>query len=112
MFNIPIFKISFFFDKIKISCMCVFKERLCTMVPFVAIQDTTLKINDVWHNGNWNLQILYTQLPTEVVNAITAIKHRIVHNLPDVWVWKNSSTGVYSVKDAYTWLSNPYKRTC
>jgi ribonuclease HI len=85
----------------------VVKERLCTMVPFVAIQHTTLKINDVWHNGNWNLQILYTQLPTEVVNAITAIKPRIVQNLPDVWVWKNSSTGVYSVKDAYTWLSNP-----
>jgi hypothetical protein len=36
------------------------KENLCSTVPFVAIQDTELKINDVGFNGRWNLEKLYT----------------------------------------------------
>jgi hypothetical protein len=34
----------------------VLKERMCSVVPVVAIQDTTMKINDVWLNGGWNFQ--------------------------------------------------------
>ncbi|PNX58728.1 ribonuclease H, partial [Trifolium pratense] len=41
----------------------VFKEKICSMIPFVAIQDTTVKINEVWSNGKWNLEELYTRLP-------------------------------------------------
>jgi hypothetical protein len=85
----------------------VLKERLCTIVPFVAIQDTTVKIKDMWTNGEWNLNNLYTNLPDFVVDAITAIRLRLVTNLPDVWTWENSSSGVYTVKDAYNWLSTP-----
>ncbi|XP_045831415.1 uncharacterized protein LOC123922770 [Trifolium pratense] len=92
---------SFWFD------FWVLKERLCTVVPFVAIQDTAAKINDVWQNDMWNLRSLYTPLPNNVVTAITSIRPRIVEHLPDVWTWINSSSGLYSVKDAYIWLSNP-----
>ncbi|PNX79499.1 ribonuclease H [Trifolium pratense] len=49
---------------------------------------------DVWANDEWNL------------NAITMFQPRLVMNLPDVWTWDNSTSGVYTVKDAYNWLSN------
>jgi hypothetical protein len=46
----------------------ILKETLCSIVPIVAIQDTAMKINEVWLNGRRNLQNLYTQLPTNIVN--------------------------------------------
>ncbi|KAK2425496.1 hypothetical protein QL285_035738 [Trifolium repens] len=83
------------------------KERLCSVVPVVAIQDTTMKINDVWLNGGWNFQTLYIHLPDNIVTAIEALHPRFVPNLPDVWTWSNATSGVYSVKDSYNWLLKP-----
>ncbi|XP_045822427.1 uncharacterized protein LOC123915340 [Trifolium pratense] len=85
----------------------ILKEKLCTVVPYVAIQDTSARIKDVWFDGKWNFNFLYTNLPDNVVNAITATQPRVVQNLPDVWTWSNSNSGMYSVKDAYNWLLNP-----
>ncbi|PNX59336.1 hypothetical protein L195_g059639, partial [Trifolium pratense] len=70
----------------------ILKEKLCTVVPYVAIQDTSARIKDVWFDGKWNFNFLYTNLPDNVVNAITATQPRIVQNLPDVWTWSNSSS--------------------
>jgi hypothetical protein len=85
----------------------VLKDRLCSVVPVVAIQDTIMKINDMWLQDRWNLQYLYTQLPMNIVTAIETVHPRIVQNLPDVWTWSNSSSSVYTVKDAYNWLLKP-----
>ncbi|GAU48983.1 hypothetical protein TSUD_245740 [Trifolium subterraneum] len=76
------------------------KENLCSTVPFVAIQDTDLKINDVWCNGRWHLEKLYTSIPDEARNSILLLQPYIVNDIPDVWVWQNSSNGVYTTKDA------------
>jgi hypothetical protein len=85
----------------------VLKDRLCSVVPVIAIQDTIMKINDMWLQDRWNLQYLYTQLPMNIVTAIETVHPRIVQNLPDVWTWSNSSSGVYTVKDAHNWLLKP-----
>jgi ribonuclease HI len=85
----------------------VVKEKLCSVVPFVAIQDTEFKINDIWFNGRWNLEKLYTSLPELVTNSILQLLPCIVNDIPDVWVWQNSSGGIYTTKDAYEWLLNP-----
>jgi ribonuclease HI len=85
----------------------VFKEKLSSMVPFVAIQDTDMRINDVWQNGRWNLEKLYTIIPDFVRDAILSLRPYIVDDIPDTWVWHNSSTGVYTTKDAYEWLLQP-----
>jgi hypothetical protein len=85
----------------------VFKEKLSSVVPFVDIHDTSLKINEVWNNGEWNLQQLYTNIPQYVVDTIKSVQPCIVSDLADVWTWHNTSSGVYSTKDAYTWLLDP-----
>jgi hypothetical protein len=73
----------------------------------VEIHDTTVKINDVWKNGKWNLDELYTVIPNFVKNAICQIQPCIVEDLPDVWVWQHSSSGIFTTKDAYEWLLKP-----
>jgi hypothetical protein len=85
----------------------IVKEKLSSLVPFVAIQDTQLRITDVWFDGKWNFQHLYTCLPEAMVNNIKSLQPRIVNGLPDVWTWHHSSSGVYSTKDAYSWFLNP-----
>lgn len=44
----------------------VLKERLCDIVWAVNIHDVELKINDVFKEGEWKLEQLYTPLPEEV----------------------------------------------
>jgi hypothetical protein len=85
----------------------IVNEKLSSLVPFVAIQDTQLRIKDVWFDGKWNFQHLYTCLPEAMVNNIKSLLPCIVNGLPDVWTWHHSSSGVYSTKDAYSWLLNP-----
>jgi hypothetical protein len=85
----------------------VLKEKLCSVVPFVAIQNTEFKINDIWFNGRWNIEKLYTSLPELAINSILQLLPCIVNDIPDVWVWQNSSGGIYTTKDAYEWLLNP-----
>ncbi|MCH80050.1 ribonuclease H protein [Trifolium medium] len=83
------------------------KEKLCSLVPFVAIQDTAIRINEIWKNGRWDLENLYTNIPDFVKNTILSLRPYIVEDIPDVWVWHNSTTGVYTTKDAYEWLLKP-----
>jgi hypothetical protein len=85
----------------------VFKEKLGSMVPFVAIQDTSTKIKDVWYDGSWNFQSLYTAISDFPRNEIISRQPRIINGVPDVWVWQNSSSGIYTTKDAYSWLLEP-----
>ncbi|PNX74924.1 ribonuclease H, partial [Trifolium pratense] len=92
---------SFWFDP------WVFKERLSSVVPYVDIHDTSLKIQEVWTNGTWNLNQLYTSIPDYVRNAITSLQPCIVNDLPDIWTWHDSSSGIYTAKDAYCWLLEP-----
>ncbi|KAK2392667.1 hypothetical protein QL285_066003 [Trifolium repens] len=83
------------------------KERLSTTVPFVAIQDTNMKVKDVWQNNSWHLENLYTNVPEDVRSTILALKPHVVNGLPDVWIWNTASTGIYSPKGAYEWLLKP-----
>ncbi|KAK2418771.1 hypothetical protein QL285_040937 [Trifolium repens] len=85
----------------------VYKNKLCSMVPFVDIHDTDLKIKEVWDNGMWNFDDLYTNIPDSVKAAITRIKPCLVEDIPDVWVWQDSSSGIFTTKEAYEWLLQP-----
>jgi hypothetical protein len=86
----------------------VFKDKLCWMVSFVDIHDTSMKIKEVWINGKWNLDDLYTNIPDSVKDVILQIKPYLVNDIPDVWVWQGSSSGIFTTKDAYEWLLKPH----
>lgn len=81
-----------------------YKQPISMMVPFVDIHDLNMRISDIWKDGEWQLQMLYTQLPQEVISGILSISPFIVEDIPDTWRWVLDSSGSYSVKSAYRWL--------
>jgi hypothetical protein len=85
----------------------VFKDKLSSLIPFVDIHDIALQIKEVWMHGKWNLEDLYTNIPGYVKDAILQIKPYLVNDIPDVWVWHGSCSGIFTVKDAYEWLLQP-----
>ena len=77
---------------------------IANMVPFVDIHDVQIELKDLIHNSSWKLQQLYTPLPAGVVLLLQKIKPVLnINGGGDIWTWKNSSSGAYTVKDAYDW---------
>jgi hypothetical protein len=60
------------------------KVELYLLLPFVAIKDTEFKINDIWLNGRWNLEKLYTNIPELVRNSILHLQPYIVNDITNV----------------------------
>lgn len=80
------------------------KGCLCLEVPFVSIHDTNLRIKDVFYDGVWHFDKLYTQLPDDIKDGLQSVF--IYENLDDLLIWGLSSTGEYSAKSTYEWLTN------
>ncbi|KAK7266231.1 hypothetical protein RIF29_18873 [Crotalaria pallida] len=92
--------ISFFFDK------WLGNEPLCQKVPWVATQDTALRVRDVWKQGSWQLQNVYTLLPNEIQHVIISSDVLINDAIPDCVTWRGAMNGVYTAKSGYEWLIN------
>src|ERR1044072_5751017 len=75
-------------------------------VPFVNIVDTETRLCDIVQHKAWNLDCLYTELPQVLKEKLTRIKLDLHASNVDAWIWENSSTGIYTVRDAYKWLNN------
>ncbi|KAK7270115.1 hypothetical protein RIF29_23027 [Crotalaria pallida] len=84
----------------------LFIGPLWKLVPFVQIHDTHLRVCDILAEQQWHLDdIRTTALPQQARNAILSCKiPRSNPTIPDVWIWNNSPTGVYSVRSDYVWL--------
>lgn len=48
----------------------LFKVPLSLLVPFVDVHDLEMRIWDVWVDGSWQLNSLYTHLPDEIRGAL------------------------------------------
>lgn len=79
-------------------------KKLSAQVPFVDIHDIHLQIKDVINDGKWNLDKLYTSLPSDATDAIFNISPLLHHDVPDMFIWTNNSDGCYSAKEGYKWL--------
>ena len=77
--------------------------KLCDLVPFVHISDTQLQVRDICLNGSWNLDVLYTNIPTDIKNTILRLTPA-VGDREDGWVWKGDSSTAYSAASGYRWL--------
>lgn len=79
--------------------------RLCDQVWYVDIHDTQLKVAEIAQNGTWQLSQLYTQLPINVLETISAMPVCLNANISDGFTWKGNLDGIYSAKAGYLWLT-------
>nr|KYP74203.1 Putative ribonuclease H protein At1g65750 family [Cajanus cajan] len=81
-------------------------DRLCNHVPYVHISDTERKINDVWKDGSWDWNSLYTLVPDNIKDMLNQVDIMGFGNVPDVWSWTARTDGEYSAASGYKWLCN------
>lgn len=75
---------------------------LCTKADYVNIFDSQLKVRDVWKNGRWALDELYTIFHDGLKQEIGDKQIDICHD--DCVIWSPFLTGKYEVKSGYDWL--------
>lgn len=64
---------------------------LAKLVPYVVdIHDIHLCISDVYNNGDWNLEILYTSLPQHVREYIYQLVLTLNGAVQDALIWKGN----------------------
>lgn len=63
------------------------KESLCEKVWMVDIHDIDLKIKDVFVNGEWKLNLLYTTLSDDIQHLMLNTHPRLVEGVSDCWTW-------------------------
>lgn len=85
--------------------------RLCNSVFAVAIHDVHLRIHDVWDGGGWNLNLLMTPIPDDIVQQILGVTSWLVDSIQDTWVWNHCISGVYSARRGYRWLAQASRGT-
>ncbi|KAJ1410722.1 Reverse transcriptase zinc-binding domain [Sesbania bispinosa] len=76
------------------------------LIPFQDIWSTSLLVEFTVANQGWNLDVLRTLLPADVVEEIAA--HPCPHDDlgPDSVVWGGTSHGEFSTKSAYDLMSS------
>ncbi|KAL6208769.1 hypothetical protein ACLB2K_019714 [Fragaria x ananassa] len=79
----------------------------CGILENVALDHEIIDLHayvcDFWTGNSWNLDLLFSHLPIDVVHIIASIPISD-GNLQDRLIWGNSSSGVFSVKSAYQLL--------
>lgn len=78
------------------------KGRLCDLVPFVDIHATNMCIRDIYHNGEWHFEELYTSLPTDIQLLMKGLF--INDDAEDIVIWGPLNSRTYSTKSAHSWL--------
>ena len=79
--------------------------KLAVKVPFVDIHDLQLQVNDVYVNDNWNFNLLYTNLPSEVRDRLQSLPLCLNALVPSRITWKGNLDGIYTARDGYYWLN-------
>ncbi|KAG4963526.1 hypothetical protein JHK85_040981 [Glycine max] len=77
-------------------------DYLCHLVPFVNIQDTQLKAQNIFQDGIWHFEKLSTPLPMETKKEIQI--YILNDNMEDVIVWGPSGDEIFTATTAFKWL--------
>ncbi|XP_057419083.1 uncharacterized protein LOC130713326 [Lotus japonicus] len=77
---------------------------LASRLPFVHITDTPLTVADVWREGQWNLDVLYTMIPDAIKEEIHGIPIPTTRTGDEKILWREAPDGRYTTSSAYNWL--------
>jgi len=78
----------------------IYDIYLCNVVSYVYITD--LRLCDIFDNGVWNFNKLYTQLPPLYFYWDCLLDH----DIEDKLIWSGASNGKYSTSLGYKWLDH------
>lgn len=73
-------------------------------VPFIDIHDIHLSTKNIIQNGTWQINRLYTILPTHVIDQILSLPPCTNAMVSDCLVWKGHTNGIYTTNQGYKWL--------
>lgn len=73
-------------------------------MSFINISDSELSLADLIVNGSWDVSILNTVIPPPLEFQLLQVVPSLVSSIDDHWVWKFSRQGLYTARDAYSWL--------
>jgi hypothetical protein len=75
---------------------------LCNVVPYVDISDTNLCLCNIFDNGVWSFNGLYTQLSPFYQDCIRGFTFD--HDTDDKLIWSDTYNGEYSANLVYKGL--------
>ncbi|CAJ2635744.1 unnamed protein product [Trifolium pratense] len=78
---------------------------LANHVLYVDIHDIEIRVRDVFIDGNWNFNLLYTTMPNEVKEHLSNLPMILNSNVADCHTWKGNLNGLYTARDGYHWLN-------
>ncbi|KAK2405415.1 hypothetical protein QL285_054655 [Trifolium repens] len=64
-----------------------------------------MRVRDVFIDGNWNLNLLYTVLPAEIKESLASLPVNLNPEVSDCFTWKGNLNGIYTARDGYYWLN-------
>lgn len=77
---------------------------LNNFVPYIDIHDAHLCINDIIQNGAWQVDMLYTMLPPNIIECILTLPSCTNVAVSDSLVWKGHTNDIYTANQGYEWL--------
>jgi ribonuclease HI len=78
---------------------------LANQVLFVDIHDLEMRVCDVFTDGSWRFNVLYTDLAPEVKERVNSITIDLNSEVSDRYTWNGNLNGIYTAQDGYYWLN-------
>lgn len=79
--------------------------RLADHVIYVDIHDLNMRVKDVYTNGHWNFNLMYTNIPPAICDRLHATPICLNPMVADRITWKGNLDGIYTAKAGYSWLN-------
>ncbi|KAK2454730.1 hypothetical protein QL285_002263 [Trifolium repens] len=72
---------------------------------YVDIHDLQMRVRDVFIDGGWNFNLLYTTIATYVMDRLKLLLVSLNSQVEDCFTWKGNLNGFYTAQDGYYWLN-------
>jgi hypothetical protein len=79
---------------------------LANQVLYVDIHDLQMRVRDVFIDGKWNFNMLYTTIPSNVTDRLKLLPVCLNPQVADCYTWKGNLNGLYTAQDGYYWLNH------